>query len=502
MPPDRKMASVPLRLSAGTPKGALWVLGLLCLGGVFTANPLLTGGAFATLFAIFALLWRPAEPPALFYAMGYQWLQATILVISADLQGVPLDQLDYQHLSLVAKQQVDVEPATWLTLAGVLVVSIGMRLAAGPPSGTKVLTALTAVTARLSVNRSFVACIVSMFVASALVVNSRLVPGLSQPLLALSHVHWVFVYLLTYTVLTQRRGYGLLSIVFAIEIGVGFLGFFSDFKTVLVVILLAALAVPSALSGKRLGLAIAMVAFMVLFGVVWTAIKVEYRDFLNRGTTDQVILVSRSDQVAELGRLMGDLTTERMQFGARNLVARLSYVYFFSEAMEMVPKYVPHEGGALWGDAIYRTLVPRMFDPSKPIVDDSERTAEYTGLLIIGSERGTSVSLGYMAESYIDFGKLFMMLPLFLWGALVGLVYRTFTRNNHHPLFGYGCVAILVLMGASVLEQSNAKLIASLVMGWAVMYMTHRYGAPILMRKMMLPATRRPQAPPRKAGAP
>jgi hypothetical protein len=484
-------------IAASLPKGVLWAGALFCLAGLFSSNPLLTVASVAALLAMFTLLWRPGEPPVLFYAIAYQWLQATILVFSADLQGLALDDLDHRLISLQGGQtQVYLEPATWLTLAGLLAVSLGMRLAAGPPTGQKMLGTFAAATANISPNRAFAACILSMAAASFIESFLFLLPGLSQPLLALANLHWVIVYIFTYVVLTQQRGYAALALIFTMELGVGFLGFFSEFKTVLVVMLLAALSIPMALRGRRLWVAGAIVALMVVFGTVWSAIKVEYRDFLNQGTKDQVVLVSKSQQIEELGRLLGDFDRDRFAQGAGDLVRRLTYVYFFSEAMQMVPKFIPHEEGALWGDAIYRTLVPRLLDPDKTAIDDSERTAEYTGLQIIGGDHGTSVSMGYVAESYIDFGPIFMMLPLCLWGSLVGYAYRSFTWAKPHALFSYGCVTIVVLMNASVLEQSNAKMVAGVVMSWLVMYFAHKYGAPAFMRALELRAADRVRAAP------
>lgn len=483
------------------PNGVLWAGALLCLASAFTSNPLLTVGCAVTLVTIFLLLWRPAEPPVLFYAMAYQWLQASILVLSADLQGLALDDVDHRLLSLHGRPtDLFLEPATWLTLAGLLAVSLGMRLAAGPSMGRASLDMLANATARISPHRAFVACIASMVVGSILVSYSYVLPGLSQPVLALGHLHWVAVYILAYVVLTQRRGYGVLALVLAIELGIGFLGFFSEFKTVLVVMLLAALSIPSALRGARLWMAGLIVVLMIVLGVIWSAIKVEYRGFLNQGTRDQVVLVSKSQQIAELGRLLGNLDEEQLARGASSLVKRLTYVYFFSETIQMVPKFIPHEEGALWGDALYRTFVPRLLDPDKSSVDDSERTAQYTGLFIIGGDSGTSISLGYVGESYVDFGPVFMMIPLFLWGALVGYVFRTFTRNRSQLLVGYGSVSVIVLMNASVLELSNAKMIAGLVLSWVVMYLAQKYGSASFMHYLRPPSLRPDPRAPRGAG--
>lgn len=494
------MASVPRSLGRHIPAPLAWGGAVLFVAGLFTANPALTAGSIAVILAIYALTWRRAEPPILFYALAYQWLQAVILVFHADVLGIGIGEMDLRALSLQARPtDVDLETATWLTLAGLVAIAAGMRLAAGAPAGAARLAA-TAATARISVHRAFAACLLSMAASSVLGSVAYMAGGLAQLVLALANVHWVFVFIYTYAVLSQRRGWGGLALVFAIELGVGFVGYFSEFKTVLVVMLLAALAVPSALKGGRLWAAGVLVVLMVILGTVWSAIKVEYRDFVNDGTGHQVVAVSRTEQVEALAHLVGNLDAEDLGRGAANLVNRLSYVYFLGEMLERVPHYLPHENGALWAEAVYRALVPRLFDPDKAATDDSARTEEYTGLQVIGSERGTSVSLGYMAESYIDFGAFFMMAPLFAWGLLVGHAYRTLAAGRVDPLFGYGAATVLVMVSSTVLEMSNAKMIAALLVNWLVLYLVYRYAAAEILARLRLPSTRGAFAQP--AGAP
>lgn len=489
-----------LALTQNVPASVWWAGAALFIGALFTSNAALTCASIAVFLVLLHLLWRPAEPPVLFYAMAYQWLQATILVFSADLQGIPLDGVDAKAISLQGRVlDVDLEPATWLTLAGLLAVAIGMRLAAGRSVGLRLLPKLAESTAQLSINKLLIASLAAMGAGSVLASLASRLGGLSQVAIALANLHWVFFFVFVYAVLTQRRGYAALAFIFTVEVLIGFLGFFSEFKTVLVVSLLAALAVPLSLRGRRLWIAGLIAALALVLGVVWSAIKIEYRSFANAGTGDQVVVVSKTDQIAELHRLISELDKEDLSRGATNLVGRLTYVYFLSEVMHMVPAYIAHEDGALWGDALYRAVVPRLLDPDKPIVDDTARTQEYTGLAVIGADSGTSVSLGYMAESYIDFGPVFMMLPLFLWGLLVGAAYRSFVSRTCVPLLGYGCATITVMTIASVLEMSNAKMIAGLLLGWLTLWAVVRYAGPTLVQKVRTPLRDAPRPPATRA---
>ncbi|HSP00129.1 MAG TPA: hypothetical protein VLN90_01570, partial [Thioalkalivibrio sp.] len=382
----------------------------VALLAMLTANPLLSLGSLVVLLLLLAMLWRPGEPPALLYAMAFHWMQASILVIYANVEGRGLDSMGYG---------IEIERATWLTLVGVLVVAVGMRIGAGGNYGAAAHASVSAIASQLSVRRLFVASLVAIVMAIVVSRLAYVVPGLAQPMLALALLRWVVVYLFAYTVLTQHRGYRYLAVVFTVEILIGFLGFFSDFKTVLIVMLMAALTSPGALRGIRFRTAGALTVLILGLGIVWTGVKGEYREFLNQGTGQQVVLVPVAERIGKLAELVGEMTPARFGDSVVSLVERVTYVYYFGQTMETVPRYVAHERGLLWREAISAALVPRLHNPGKRVIDDSERTSYYTGNRVAGAEEGASISLGYVAESYIDFGPLGMMLPLFLWGAFV-----------------------------------------------------------------------------------
>lgn len=441
----------------------------LALGAVLlamaSANPLLSLGSLVLLVVLAAMLWRPGEPPALLYAMAFHWMQASILIIYANLGGRRLETLGYG---------TEVESATWLTFAGVFAVALGMRIGAGRNYGGIAQPSVSTIASQLSVQRLFIASLVAIGLATVFTRLAYVVPGLIQPILALTLLRWVVVYLFTYTVLTQHRGYGYLAVVFTLEIMIGFLGFFSDFKTVLIVMLLAALTSPTALRGIRFRTAGALTVLILGLGIGWTGVKSEYREFLNQGTGQQVVLVPVTERIGKLAELVGDMTPARFGDSLVILVERVTYVYYFGQAIETVPRYIAHENGLLWREAVERALVPRLFNPAKRVIDDSQRTSYYTGNRVAGAEEGASISLGYVAESYIDFGPVAMMVPLFLWGLFVGWLYRSLMRSTRYPLFGYGCATALVALGVSALEQSNLKMVSAFVLGFLVLYLSQK----------------------------
>jgi hypothetical protein len=466
------------------PRSRLLVPGAIALFvlALASANPLLTIGSLVLLALLVRLLWRPGEPPVLLFAMGYHWMQASILVLYADVDGRHLDTLGYG---------AQVETATWLTLAGVLVVALGMRLGAGRSYGETARASVVTITSLLSVHRLFAASLAGIALSMLAIRYAYVIPALAQPILALTLLRWVVEYLLAYTVLAQHRGFGLLAVVFLVEVGIGFLGFFSNFKTVMIVMLLAALASPGALRGVRRRTAILLGLVVLALGIVWTGVKAEYRDFLNQGSGQQVVLVPVPERVDKLAELVGDLSPERLGDSIVALVERVTYVYYFGQAMETVPKDLPYERGMLWREAITGALLPRLVNPSKRVIDDSERTSYYTGNRVAGAEEGTSISLGYVAESYIDFGPVGMMAPLLLWGVFVGWLYRILVRTTRYPLVGYGSGTVLVALGASALEQSNLKMVGAILLGFIVLFLAERFLAPRGLAVLATPSRNR-----------
>jgi hypothetical protein len=102
--------------------------------------------------------------------------------------------------------------------------------------------------------------------------------------------------------------------------------------------------------------------------------------------------------------------------------------------------------------------MPRLFFPNKDVLDDSAETSYFTGYEVAGADQGTSISIGYIGESYIDFGRIGMFVPIFMMGLFFGGVYRLFSRYKHRVM-GLAVATSIILFGAYEIETSCAKLI-------------------------------------------
>ena len=136
---------------------------------------------------------------------------------------------------------------------------------------------------------------------------------------------------------------------------------------------------------------------------------------------------------------------------------------YFALAIGNVPDHLPYEKGQLWFGAVKHVLMPRAFYPDKGIIDDSERTSYYTGIQVAGMEQGASISIGYMGESYIDFGPIGMFAPIFVLGLLYGLVYRLFVKYARFKVIGFGAATSVLLFSAYNFETSNVKILGGML---------------------------------------
>jgi hypothetical protein len=460
---------------SNTATRVIWICVAIAAGiGFLSSNPFLTPASTVLLPVLAYLTWRKGEPPALMFACAMQWLQAAAAIFYANF---------YRSSLAEAFGGMELETATWLSLGGVLALALGMRLGLLRARSPQPLE-FAAEALKIDVNKAFSAYSVSFLLSFACTTIAVRIPALTQALLFLGAVKWVFVFVLGFCVLEQKRGYFLLALCVTLEFAVGILGFFSGFKSVFFVLFIAAITSPVAWRGRRLLLLGGLAALLLLLGSTWTAVKSDYREFLNQGLRTQEVLVPLEERVTKLDDLLTGFGTQQLTEGFETMILRISYVQFFALTMKNVPENVPYENGALWGGAIKHILTPRVLFPNKPAIDDSERTSLYTGLDVAGAEQGTSIGIGYFAESYVDFGPVFMFFPIVLLGVGYGVVYRLFVIKARYKLLGGAIVTSIMVFGGSAIETSNIKIIGGNVMALIVMSGLYLAAAPALMRWM------------------
>jgi hypothetical protein len=427
------------------------------------------------------LLWPTHDAPILFLPFSLQWLAVAIKPIQTALAGVRLDDLTDSDTPLTT--------AVYLALAGVAALAIGLRVGAGRRPIDWNATMALEVT-RWPAAIILPASIAMIVVGQLTSVLANYTGPAVQVFLALSGVCNVGLFILAYWCLSRRRALGILAAVIAAEIVWGMTGFFAGFRESLVVVFIAALAARPRLSfGGVLG-ATAILSLVLLTGIFWSAVKPDYRAFLNEGTGEQVVTRPLGERLQYIGRAADEFNSTQFDDGLRALVARLSYVDFLAITVSRVPSVLPHEDGKHLGDALLNIVTPRILFPNKPPTpNDSEVTAHYTGESLDLSGR-TSISIGYLGELYIDFGFAGAVVGTFLIGVLGGRAFAVLRNYRGIPLFMTYGIATMAMLPFSVFESDLVRFLGSAVTVFAACLVLQRVVAPAALPLL----TRRPAA--------
>ncbi len=440
-------------------------IGFLTFFGVTTSlSPLvvLTSG-LAALF-IFAVLWRPGELPILLVPVLLQFTAVALKPIMTAFTGGALQDL--------AEFDASLEPAALFALAGISALAFGLAIGTrGPKRESEDKPVLD-----LSFRRIIRLTLAAIILGHLLDLLAEKAGGARQILLGLGGLKWAGLFVMAYLTLHHRRGFPCLGLVVAIEIVLGMSGFFSEFRLVLFVLLGAALAAHGAVRGWGLIALTIGAALALLLAVFWSAVKKDYREFLNQETGEQVIRQPLDERLAWLGKRASEFDVATFVAGFESLTGRLSYIDFLAATMENVPEVLPHEGGLHLGEAILHVLTPRILFPNKPDVpNDTVMTAYYTKLpLAIYADENTSISIGYLGELYIDFGLFGALAAVFLIGLAYGRGYRSIRDNPRIPRFVNHGLCMMIALAFATFETALVKLVGSLVMVLAATFLIQR----------------------------
>lgn len=471
--------NVHYSVNGGLTFGRLAAIVFVCIALSF-----LSPNTYPTLFALllipllYVLLWRENEPPVLLLAVGIQWLQASVSVFHANISGISVE--DLHEISTAGDAVV-------YSLVGILVIALGIRVALTnmPKAKPELLQTEIGAIRTLEVFRVYV---VILLISEFLIGFVWVFAGLSQVMLHVLALKWVIFYALAVVVINNGVGYPYLFTALLIEVVLGITGFFADYQTVFLVIILALYTRVRRSSSVNVLFLISCFVFLLYFSVVWSAVKSEYRDYINLGTGHQTARVDFEDRLTKMFELHWDMDGSDYIEGLDALAKRVAYTFYFAHVLTTVPEYIPHEEGALWGNAVRHVLLPRILFPDKANLDsDTLLTDKYTGLRLM--EQGgnlTNIPLGYLTESYIDYGIVFMYVPVFLVGLLFGLMYRLLLSQPCSRILSYGAVCIVFLQIVKI-EIPATKMLGGALMGFLVMLVAMRFVFPFIEKALKLP---------------
>jgi hypothetical protein len=180
---------------------------------------------------------------------------------------------------------------------------------------------------------------------------------------------------------------------------------------------------------------------------------------------------SQSDEAGSRGQLVSQ-TMERA-----SLLGQVAHV------IELTPSSVPFQRGSTYSYMAV-TLVPRFLWPGKPSMSDANRFYQLTyGLSDLRGIQYTSISVGCLAEAYINFGWSGVIAIMFLIGMLLGLYERTFfmARSNNFFL----AIGLALIPGFLVVDSQFAQYFSGVIQQFVLMLLAF---LPIVRRRAGSPS--------------
>jgi hypothetical protein len=434
---------------------------ILVFLSILSKEPLLFFYSGTLLLYILKTFWRVNESKHLLVNVLLYWSVVSILISYSELANKPLNDLTRYGKS-------DLQSASWLGLFALTFYLFGIRIMTKKIKSVR-QEALYSILQRYDSARLIMLYVI-ISLSSALFNSSIIhVPG-GQLLLAISYLKWVLLTLLIVQTLVVETNRNLVIVLVIVEVLLSFSGFWAAFKDYVIVALGGYLIFSPRLSLKNYLLLFIVLVFSLTIAVVWTFSKGEYRKFLTGGERSQLIV--QQHQIANISKfseiVQKDFSPKNFKQsfseGLENLIYRVSYIEFLAMTMNQVPVFLPYENGRLLQNAVEHIIKPRILFPNKKPIYDSELTSKYTGRKFAGAEEGTSFSLGTVAESYVDFGPIYMFIPIFVFGLWVGWMYKFFIVNGYNIIWGI-CYSAPIFQFAWSFPVPTSKFL-----GWSITY--------------------------------
>ncbi|MBI1203295.1 MAG: hypothetical protein GC182_12355 [Rhodopseudomonas sp.] len=428
--------------------------------------------AFAALLVSVMLVFDDRRNyPALIWAVAFNWLGVAAGIFGADLAGFNLTDdpsvpfhgqaVDYGLVALVCFS------------AG---IAISIRLASGIArvSATKPDTAFAGA---ISVPNGALAYVASLLVAELAGLVASRVPSLTQPLTVLYLLKFICIYLVAVSVLAKGRGYAVLVVILFVEVVNGMTSFFGTFKESFFLVLIALIAV-----GRRPSLKMAIfgaAAFAAVFylSLLWTAAKPEYRAWVSGYTGEQAVRRSLEERIDWMANYYAERQFDHLK-ALGDTVERVDGMIVFAQYLARLDAGIVVDVPSRFLGGIEHVLMPRVLFPNKPIIDDSAVTTAMTGRWI---GPNTSISIGYIAEAYYDFGPVWMFAPIFAVGLAVGAAGRYFMTRDA-PYVIRQAFTVAVLFDAFQFGINFNKSLGTFLMSWLVLALVLKFGYPLVSR--------------------
>lgn len=443
------------------------------LGMMTSTVPLLVLASGVTLCLVVLLLWRSDDPPILLLPALFQWTEVAIVPISTVWLQVPLANL--------STYGADIERSSLYGLLGVSALTVGLALGSGKSARPSFMTLLHQEATLWTAKQVIPLSLLLIGLGYGFAITSGYAGPAREPLNQAANIKYAGLFLLTFWCLMRKQHYPLLLLTICFEIGFGMTGFFAEFKNSILTFFVASITARPKV--KVADILVVSFATLLIFAVAifWSAIKPDYRNFVNQGTGAQVVSVPLNERISFLTSAALDFNEEKAADGFQRLVARHGYVEFLGLVMDHVPSAMEHQNGNITLAVLRHITVPRFLWPEKPTLpSDTEVMSKYTGLPMTWNS-DTSISIGYLGELYADFGYLGGLIGAGTIGIAVGWFY-SFVRAyfNKSAIICAG-LCLMVAIPIAYFGTAYVKMVGAMVMSAAVVCVIGQFILPLFL---------------------
>jgi hypothetical protein len=469
VPNDLESSVQPGAIRVPNEMKAIFIAVLVSL--LFMKNGFYLFICFLGLLLITSILWKPYRPAILYFCFTMQWIQIVAYVFWLNSADIPV----------IGKYPM-MPYAIIESLIGLILMVFTVNLITRRHSGIS-LEEITRAAEKWDKRKVVILYASSTtFLSSIGFIFPDMKSGLTQILITIQDVKWVFLIIYGLILWSKRESKSIFWLICLYEFLISFYSYFSDFKTVTFIVLILLLAFVVELNYKRAVSIILLTLVMGFAFLTWTAIKGEYRNFLNSGKRLQKVYVSKKDAFQNIAFQIGNLNYEKYEQSYTDALYRVQYILHLHRVMQRIPAFMQHENGGLWKSNLKYIFTPRALFPDKEVFDPSLKTNKYTGYRYATGKSGVAFSLGYYAESYVDFGHFLMFIPLVLIAAYVGLIYNTIMRMRSVNLLArIGMVTVIILVFFTI-EADGIFLVGRLTTSFLVMLFLSKTLFPFIQR--------------------
>jgi hypothetical protein len=476
--PTIGMAAAPrragqTRLGYGFLQQIAQYLGLFLLVlSPFSRDPIAFAVGGVTPWVLVKLIGRPGMPAAVSYYVLWQWLQVYARELQTLADGEALARGIFGPT---------IERAYWYMLASIVIMAACYRL---------VLGNLPSRTSQRGLHETWrTQDLLVLYIGSAVLSTLCRIAGgsagaVAQPLEVLGDIKILGIMVLFISVMTTGRGYKMMLAAVGFEVISGFTGILGDFRGVFIFLAIAAIAARIRWTGTMAVATVVWMSVLLTLGLFWTAVKVQYREVATQSTDSQNIKTPVSERLGYLGGRAASVDEINWEDASYMLLIRLAYVDIFGSVISV--KEVSPEPGYMrqWNDALEHVLKPRFLFPSKAPLSDTEvfmRLAR--GDASEDMRGGTSISVGYMAENFVDLGFPGMLIGIAVLGLIGAAVLRYFVTLKVPWVIreSFGMTFIYAICHDGV-EISLPKLLGATLMFFLVFAPLVRFGLPSIFR--------------------